>query len=75
LSELDVINIHLGNQVEVVADALPGVTMYGVVDQINAVPDPLSGADITYTVRIRMSEVDPNVCWGMTVAVTFQKSE
>jgi multidrug efflux pump subunit AcrA (membrane-fusion protein) len=75
LSELDVVNIHPGDQVEVIADALPGVTMYGVVDQINAVPDPLSGTDITYKVRIRMTEVDPNILWGMTVAVTFQKSE
>jgi multidrug efflux pump subunit AcrA (membrane-fusion protein) len=75
LSELDVVNIHLGDQVEVIADALPGVTMYGVVEQINAVPDPLSGTDITYKVRIRMTDVDPNILWGMTVAVTFQKSE
>lgn len=75
LSELDVINIHPGDQVEVVADALPGITMHGVVDQINSVPDPLSGADITYEVRIRMTEVDPSVRWGMTVAVTFQGSE
>jgi HlyD family secretion protein len=75
LSELDVVNIQLGDQVEVVADALPGVTMYGVVEQINAVPDPLSGGDITYKVRIRMTDVDPNVLWGMTVTVTFQGSE
>jgi HlyD family secretion protein len=75
LSELDVVNIHLGDQVEVVADALPGVTLYGVVDQINAVPDLLSGGDVTYKVSIRMTDVDPNVRWGMTVAVTFQESK
>jgi multidrug resistance efflux pump len=71
LSELDVTNIHVGDEVGVVADALPGITMSGVVEQINAVPDPLTGTDITYKVKILMKEVDPNVRWGMTVAVTF----
>ena len=75
LSELDVTNVHVGDEVEVVADALPGITMYGVVEQVNAVPDPQSGADITYRVRIRMTETDPNVRWGMTVAVTFHGNE
>lgn len=75
LSELDVTNVHVGEAVEVVADALQGVTMYGVVEQINSVPDPLSGSDITYRVRIRMNEVDPNVRWGMTVAVSFLVTE
>jgi HlyD family secretion protein len=75
LSELDVTNVHVGDTVEVVADALSGTTMYGVVEQINSVPDPLSGSDITYKVRIRMNEVDPNVRWGMTVAVKFPGNE
>lgn len=75
LSELDVSNIHVGDKVDVIADALPGITMSGVVEQINSVPDPRSGADITYKVRIRMNDVDPNVRWGMTVAVAFQGNE
>jgi multidrug resistance efflux pump len=75
LSELDVNIIHVGDTVEVVADAIPGIAMLGVVEQINSVPDPLSGSDITYKVRIRMKEVEPNVRWGMTVAVKFLGNE
>jgi multidrug resistance efflux pump len=70
LSELDVVKVNVGQQVEVVADALPGQIMTGVVDEIAITPKNQAG-DILYTVRIRLQEVDPLLRWGMTVEVTF----
>jgi len=70
LSELDVVKVELGTQVEVVADALPGLTMTGVVSEIAITPRNQAG-DILYTVRIRLPEAEPLLRWGMTVEVTF----
>jgi HlyD family secretion protein len=71
LSELDVVKVSVGQKVTVTADALPGVTMTGVVEEISAASKTKSG-DILYTVHIRMEEVDPLMRWGMTVDGTFK---
>jgi len=70
LGELDVVKISLGQAVTVTADALPGVTMKGVVESISGTPKLQTG-DILYTVHIRMDSVDPSLRWGMTMEVTF----
>jgi HlyD family secretion protein len=70
LSELDVVKVSVGQTVTVTADALPGVTMTSVVEEISAAPKTQSG-DVLYTVHIRMEEVDPLLRWGMTMEVTF----
>jgi HlyD family secretion protein len=71
LSELDVVNISVGQTVEVTADALPDVVMTGVIESISGAPK-VQGGDILYTVRIRMDEVDSSLRWGMTVEVTVK---
>jgi len=70
LSELDVVKVEIGQQVEVIADALPGKIMTGIVDEIAIAPKNQAG-DILYTVRIRLQDVDTLLRWGMTVEVTF----
>ena len=70
LGELDVVKLSVGQPVTVTADALPGVTMTGVVESIGGTPKLQTG-DILYTVHIRMDSVDPNLRWGMTMEVTF----
>ena len=70
LTELDVVNITLGQKAKVVADALPNVTMNGVVDKINQKFEEKRG-DTTYTTRVLLEEVDPRLRWGMTVLITF----
>ncbi len=70
LTELDVVKLNLGQTVSVTADALPGVTMTGVVKEISAAPK-VQGGDVLYTVRVRMDHVDPLLRWGMTMEVTF----
>jgi hypothetical protein len=54
-----------------VADALPDVTMNGVVTAISESSFTQSG-DVLYTVYITVEDVDPRVKWGMTVEVTFE---
>jgi multidrug efflux pump subunit AcrA (membrane-fusion protein) len=70
LGELDVVKLNTGQAVTVTADALPGITMPGVVESISRTPTLQTG-DILYTVHIRMDAVDPNLRWGMTMEVTF----
>jgi multidrug resistance efflux pump len=74
LSEMDVVKVAVGQKVTITADALPGVTMTGVVEEIGATPKTQSG-DVLYTVHIRMDEVDPLLRWGMTMEVTFEEKK
>ena len=70
LTEMDVVKVSVGQAVTVTADALPGVTMNGVVESISAAPN-LSGGDVHYTVHIRLADPDSRLRWGMTMEVTF----
>ena len=70
LTETDVVNLAVGQKVEVVLDALPEVTLSGEVTHINARFEEKRG-DITYTVTILLSQTDPQMRWGMTAAVSF----
>lgn len=74
VTELEVVDIAVGQKVTFVADALPDVTMEGVVDTISQ-SSYTQGGDVIYTVRIRADEVDPRVKWGMTVEVNFESRE
>jgi multidrug resistance efflux pump len=70
LTETDVVNLTVGQKVEVVLDALPEVTLSGEVTHINARFEEKRG-DITYTVTILLSQTAPQMRWGMTAAVNF----
>jgi HlyD family secretion protein len=70
LTETDVVNLAVGQKVEVVLDALPEVTLNGEVTHINARFEEKRG-DITYTVTILLSQTAPQMRWGMTAAVNF----
>jgi multidrug resistance efflux pump len=72
LNELDVVNVSVGQKVEISADALPGVKMSGVVEQIGETPKN-QGTDVLYTVHIRLENPDALLRWGMTMEVTFKK--
>jgi multidrug efflux pump subunit AcrA (membrane-fusion protein) len=71
LSELDVVEVEVGQRVSVTPDALPELALNGIVESIDRIFTERSG-DITYTVHIRLDEVDPSLQWGMTVTVTFK---
>jgi len=71
MSELDVVNVKIGEQVELTVDALPGLRLKGIVEEISMTPRNQAG-DILYTVHIRMEDVsEARLRWGMTVEVTF----
>ncbi len=72
LTELEVVNVTEGQQVTVVPDALPDVSLSGVVDSISQY-SRLQGGDVLYIVKIRLTDGDPRLRWGMTVEATFQK--
>ena len=74
ITELEVVKLVQGQAVTFAADALPGVTMNGVVTEISQ-SSFVQGGDVIYTVRIQAEEVDPRVKWGMTVEVTFESLE
>jgi multidrug efflux pump subunit AcrA (membrane-fusion protein) len=71
LTELDVVDVEVGQAVEVIPDALPDLVLTGEVESISRSFTERSG-DILYKARIRLSESDPRLRWGMTVTLTFE---
>jgi HlyD family secretion protein len=72
LSELDVVKISVGQGAQVSPDALPELSLAAAVEEISRSAGR-KGGDVTYTTRLRLSEVDPLLRWGMTVEVRFHK--
>ena len=71
VTELEVVDLAVGQPVRFTADALPDVTMSGTVSEISQ-SSLVQGGDVIYTVRIQAEQVDPRVLWGMTVEVVFE---
>jgi multidrug resistance efflux pump len=71
ITELEVVNVAVGQAVSFTADALPDVVMNGTVTAISQSSYTQSG-DVIYTVYIKTEDIDPRVRWGMTVEVTFE---
>lgn len=72
LTEIDVVNVSVGQGATVVPDALPDLELTGTVESIDDVFEEKRG-DVTYTARILLNESDPSLRWGMTVVVTFEE--
>lgn len=72
LTEIEVVDVQVGQKVTILADALPDAEMTGTVEKISKVFEEKRG-DITYTVRIVIDNPDPRLLWGMTVVVTFEE--
>ncbi len=70
VTELEVVKLAVGQTATLIPDALPEVSMTGVVDSISQAYTQ-QGGDILYAVRLRVDKVDPRVRWGMTVEATF----
>jgi multidrug resistance efflux pump len=73
-TELEIVNIQVGQKVTLTPDALPDVTMDGVVTSISQ-SSFTDGGDVMYTVYISVDTVDSRVKWGMTVQATFEPME
>lgn len=70
LTENEVVDITVGQEVTVTPDALPDLELQGIVESISDGYQEKSG-DIVYTIRIILDESDPLLRWGMTVEVKF----
>jgi len=71
VTELEVVKLSVGQKVTLVPDALPDLTLNGMITEISQAYTQ-QGGDILYTVRIALVSVDPRLKWGMTVEATFQ---
>ena len=74
ITELEVVDVTVGQKVTFTADALSDVTMKGVVTEISQ-SSFVENGDVLYTVRIAANDIDPRVKWGMTVEVIFEPLE
>jgi multidrug resistance efflux pump len=74
LTEFDIVNINIGDKVEVSVDALPELQLTGMVMEISHAPKTSAG-DILYMVHILVDDTDPRIKWGMTAEVTFPPTE
>ncbi len=72
LTENEVVWIAPGQTARVVPDALPDLTMTGKIESISDKFIEKSG-DINYKVRLTLADPDPQLRWGMTVEVQFNK--
>lgn len=72
LTEIEVVDVTEGESVTITADALPEKVLSGKVDWISKLYEEKRG-DITYTVRVLLAETDPQLRWGMTVVINFEK--
>lgn len=74
VTELEVVNLSMGQTVSIRPDAIPDLELTGTVTEIsNAFTQ--QGGDILYTVRIRVDGSDPRLKWGMTVEAVFRTIE
>ncbi|MBI4926405.1 MAG: efflux RND transporter periplasmic adaptor subunit [Anaerolineae bacterium] len=70
LTEIDVVNVKVGQKAKITLDALPTLTLDAEVTHVTARYAEKRG-DITYTVTLVLSQTDPMLRWGMTAAVAF----
>jgi len=69
LSEVDVVQVAVGQPVKVTVDAIPDREFHGVVTQIAPRSETKRG-DVTYTVTIELTDAaDAPLRWGMTAFV------
>jgi multidrug resistance efflux pump len=72
LTEIEVVDVAVGQTVTIIPDALPEISLTGTVDSIDDFFVEKRGA-VTYTARILVDEIDARLRWGMTVVVTFKE--
>ncbi len=71
LSEVNVVNVKVGQAASITFDALPGTTLSGTVLSITPKSETKRG-DVTYTVKIKIENPDLRLRWGMTSQVNIK---
>lgn len=72
LTELEVVDVTIGQRARISLDALPDLMLEGTVIGIETKFEEKRG-DITYTVTLAVPQADGQMRWGMTAAVTFDR--
>ena len=72
LTEIEVVRLTEGQGVSVKFDALPDSPLRGEIESISDVFEDKRG-DVTYTIKIVLTEQHPQMRWGMTAEVAFDK--
>lgn len=73
LNEIDVAQVDVGDPVTVTFDALPGIEVEGEVVEIS--PKSSTGAGVNYKVLVKLTEIPPQLRWGMTAFVDIAVDE
>jgi len=74
LTELSIVYLQIGDQVDITFDALPEVEMLGKVTRIRPIGENKQG-DITYTVIVTPDKQDGRLRWNMTSTTVIKTSE
>lgn len=72
LTEINVVNVNVGDAATVTVDALPGLELAGKITSIKGYGDNRQG-DIVYTLVITLAQQDPRLRWNMTAKVSLNK--
>jgi multidrug resistance efflux pump len=72
LTENEIVNLSENMDVVVVPDALPDLQLKGKIESISDFYTEKAG-DITYRVRVKLTETDPRLRWGMTTETRFSE--
>ena len=70
LTELYVVGVEVGDQVEVEFDALSDLALTGTVTSIRSYGEDRLG-DVTYRVTVSLDAADPRLRWGLTAFILF----
>jgi HlyD family secretion protein len=70
LNEIDVVNVKLGQPVELTFDAIPGETFTGTVSQINTVGVSTSNV-VSFATKISIPDADERIKSGMSVTANI----
>jgi multidrug resistance efflux pump len=73
LDEWGVIRIATDEAVKLVFTAFDDKTLTGHIEEIDLNPTVLPTGDVAYKVTITLDEFDPELRWGMSVRVEFEK--
>jgi len=71
LTELDVVDVGVGDRVVVEVDALPGTPLTGEVLAVTPFGQNLLG-DVIYKVTIALHDSDPRLRWNMSAAASIE---
>ena len=70
LNEVDIAKIKIGQKATVTFDAIPGLTIAGVVQAVDTIGTVSQGV-VTYNVTIQLLTTDPSIKSGMSVSVAI----